>query len=709
MMMTDSIGNDAVADANNDDEEDLSTFPVDEWIQKDVLHPNPSVRHYLAYQWRTHATENQQLLLRSRRAHAGIKCSYCGNIGYFIENCPSGCINRPKTPDSDDTPPSTPKRRGGVGLLWNVPTAVHSAGNANAANSHQQPRPAKAKTNRINLASLKHGTLNEARRLENSDKPLQSFDFFHFASKGYNRTLPELTLHQVMRKLMRILKENIKRNVLKLEAVVDGSLLLPPTNSRDEPDYPQKLKRYKQYRPYFVGKLAASERKQKQYQYQGAFRPVDTLDCYFRVERPGQLGLYSVDPKAGSSMHSKVGWKSILATGDHLAISDPSMAEKIRGVEAVCGKQGEWVDLQKASMMKQNDHFEHCAFILRQEMEAEHERESKMLVARKSMSKKEMAAVWKERLSSADRLMNTITLYGFANGFDEADYLVYNLKLWKELSLERVEEGDAKVGGNHIKPATGNALLTDDGSSVASGSASISLLSLSTNATEVSTVMSTVANPYSIEEMRLNQRLRGRGRNRRPQPVVINANDESKDKMNNGEKENNKKQKQKNSGGFGIMLSQAMLHSDTHPGAEEHDLDVRDTRTEKQKLADIRKSKELKLKKKRALLKRDDRSTDSERSDSDYSGDDKSDANSKDDDDNIDGGDVDDESTSVALSIARAKREAEELKKQQEAEKLRRSLGMSGKKKAKNFVVVRKPHQSEIDNIAIAEAKEKFR
>jgi hypothetical protein len=84
MMMTDSIGNDAVADANNDDEEDLSTFPVDEWIQKDVLHPNPSVRHYLAYQWRTHATENQQLLLRSLCAFDFKKFYVCLIFAYFI-------------------------------------------------------------------------------------------------------------------------------------------------------------------------------------------------------------------------------------------------------------------------------------------------------------------------------------------------------------------------------------------------------------------------------------------------------------------------------------------------------------------------------------------------------------------------------------------------------------------------------------------------
>jgi len=63
----------------------------------------------------------------------------------------------------------------------------------------------------------------EVDSLRSSDSALQNFEFFAESAEGYGRTYPELTLHQVMRRLMRLLHERLQKNVGK--AIGHHSLL----------------------------------------------------------------------------------------------------------------------------------------------------------------------------------------------------------------------------------------------------------------------------------------------------------------------------------------------------------------------------------------------------------------------------------------------------------------------------------------------------
>lgn len=663
------------------------THVVDRYITSDVLKPNKSVRRYLAKMWDS-TDPDAQLLIRSNRAHVGIKCRCCGAIGYFQENCPNGCANRPPTPDSDDSPPPSPPPPS-VGLLWNKPK-IH----------HEVKR--NARTNRIDISKLKEETVTEAMRLELADEHLQSFDFFSAADTGYNRSLPELTLHQVMRKLMRILKAKIRNNVERLEAFVDQTLLLPSDDALDTPDFPEKLKRYKEYRTYFIDKLSKSEAVKKQHTYQGANRPIDTLDSYFRVKRPEQIDVYSIDPKAGGSMHSKVGWKSITATGDTLAVSDPKMAARIREVEELCSKQGQWVPMQKASMKRKNDHFEHCAFVLRQEMATEHAREARILAAGKAMSTKERAGVWQERLASADRLMSTLMLYGFANGFDEADYLVYNLQMWKAESQRRLNETRNNSNVEGVNSMSGSvdtipyntssrkrAAVTKGkkGSAVSGGGQDDDNETAVTAGTEASTIIESVANPYGMEIMRITNDLRERGVLRKPIKNV-------------------------KSSGYGRHFSKSLTSGqlkEEKSGDKPDSIEIQ-ANSDQVDVNDIQPAKETE--KKSELDKKDKKKKVDHGSSGDNDSGDSDDDSSvgegdEEDDDILNKADEEDEDTitsSVARSIARAKQEAEKIARQE-----RRELAKKRKEKKASFVIVHKKHQRDIDKETMAAERERFK
>ena len=81
---------------------------------------------------------------------------------------------------------------------------------------------------KADLAPCRAGSLERKEQLRESDFALGGFEFFARADEGYNRTLPELTLHQVLRRLMRLVERQLIANAEKLEAKVDVTLLHPP-------------------------------------------------------------------------------------------------------------------------------------------------------------------------------------------------------------------------------------------------------------------------------------------------------------------------------------------------------------------------------------------------------------------------------------------------------------------------------------------------
>jgi hypothetical protein len=153
------------------------------------------------------------------------------------------------------------------------------------------------------------------------------------------------------------------------------------------------------------------------------------------------LKYYKRNPKAGSSQHSKIGWKSNLAIHDQLAVSDPNALAKSIKIEEFFKKQGAWTEKQKKDMSQRNDRYEHLVTIIKNELAAEHSREAKELeglVESKKVGKRAQMDVWLERLDSIDKLMFVLKEYDIVGALDEADLLVYQVDKWSEIMKKQM-------------------------------------------------------------------------------------------------------------------------------------------------------------------------------------------------------------------------------------------------------------------------------
>lgn len=174
--------------------------------QRDVMNPTKGMRKLMGKDW-VKLSEQQKMLLRAKRSKMGIKCPICGQPGYFRETCVNKCETPPGTPDSSDTPPPTPPNEPiGLGVLWNMPDEV--------GDDEEQIDT----ITKVNLDLLRPVMNEEKSRLRISDQPVGTYEFYTTADEGYSRNLPELTLHQTMRRLMRLTERLILTNVKKLES-----------------------------------------------------------------------------------------------------------------------------------------------------------------------------------------------------------------------------------------------------------------------------------------------------------------------------------------------------------------------------------------------------------------------------------------------------------------------------------------------------------
>ena len=78
-----------------------------------------------------------------------------------------------------------------------------------------------------------------------------------------------------------------------------------------------------------------------------------------------------------------------------------------------------------------NDRFEHLVVVIRDEINAEHARETALLTASAHSTKQEQMVVWQQRFASVDRIARTLEAYGLTGGLDEADFLTYSLHQWR--------------------------------------------------------------------------------------------------------------------------------------------------------------------------------------------------------------------------------------------------------------------------------------
>lgn len=158
----------------------------------------------------------------------------------------------------------------------------------------------------------------EISRLKAADKSTKGIGFYHTAEEGYSRNLSELTLHQVMRRLMRLVDTELRKNIIKLESAVDSTLLIPPSEKKLDSFYPDSLNKYPEYKDYYY-KKEASKPTHHSHQFQGSLRPADDLDAIFRGGGDS-ASLYTRNPDAGGSLHSKVSMYAFIYTCVHIFI-----------------------------------------------------------------------------------------------------------------------------------------------------------------------------------------------------------------------------------------------------------------------------------------------------------------------------------------------------------------------------------------------------
>lgn len=433
-------------------------------------YPNKTTRKLLAVEWKT-LDDEKKLVLRAARSKRGIRCDICGTVGYFRENCPNGCTSPPKTPDSlASTPPVSARKEEppspAVGVFWGTESGAVKAG---VQKSFYQAKQ------KVDVNIVRPQAMETLSTLRSNDQSLGSFAFFTRADNAYATDYAELTLHQVMRRMMRLLEKQLRENVQNLTASFDTTLLHPPADKVGDTFYPPEMAKNQEYQDYFIKKTLKNDRKLK-YKNQASLRPIDDLDSIFRGGNLRDDHLYTVKPNAGESMHAKNTWKSVLARNDTLANSDPALVRKQEELDKLFKDQSQWISSQQKSMGFRNDRFEHVVHILQTELKKEHARDAKILQGVGKRGRKEaMMEVWTERLASVDQLTLLLKNYRFTAGLEEADFLIYCLNKWKEVSAKALQAnagsegavskgkdvGKAKSSGKDLVAASTNPYFPD--------------------------------------------------------------------------------------------------------------------------------------------------------------------------------------------------------------------------------------------------------
>ncbi len=208
-------------------------------------------------------------VLRAQRARRGMVCDVCNNVGYFREICPNDCKNKystpPPTPDSDEEREARRRKRRGlpskeeeenqantqtVGSLWTQEfTYENTVEEIEALEKEEEDKRVKKSKGVKNIDIVARRLMyREKDRLEEADKEVERHEFFTEGKEGYNRSLPELTLHQFLRKLMRFLKDKLIKNAERLESSKDVTLLHPPNLSKEDEGIPSEILNNKEYR-----------------------------------------------------------------------------------------------------------------------------------------------------------------------------------------------------------------------------------------------------------------------------------------------------------------------------------------------------------------------------------------------------------------------------------------------------------------------------
>ena len=373
---------------------------------------NETIIKKLCQKW-LRLSEDERAKVRSVRARQGISCGICGKIGYFTQICPC------QTPSSTEVATSK---------SGNPPVAVFW-GSSN-----------QIKTVDIGEASIL--AKKEKERLEVTDKKARSYDYFQNVGESYHSNIADLTLFQVLRKLIRYVHELLLKNAVHLESKYDRTILMPPDNAFDEKGARKALMMYRDYQPFLYKKEAKQE-----------------------VAQKGKASKQLTAEKAcNGSIYSNSGWRSTISIDDSDALS---LAEPRSS--SLPPPRATWHSLQAERMRHHNDGFEHLVHIVGCELKSEHLREGRLLTCPSSERSAIESKIWCERFDAADRIIQTMLIYKISSEAEDWDYFVYGLKQWKGMNRKHRRRRKA-VGSDVTRPRR-----EGDGSSV--GDQSLSLVS----------------------------------------------------------------------------------------------------------------------------------------------------------------------------------------------------------------------------------------
>lgn len=407
------------------------------------VYPNATSRKFLAEEWRR-LSPDDQLILRAARSKRGWRCDICGSNGYFREICPNQCTSPPSTPDSlaSSAPPTPPhdtcsqsitiksKESTGTGVFWGQKKFKGFRGRKKK--DPNEPVTTSHLNEKVDLTTLRPDAMHKLEELRTSDENLKH-SYYLNSDEMYSRNYAELTLQQVMRRMIRLLEKELKATIAELTASFDTSLLHPPKRVIQSTFYPKELMKFPEFREYFLKKESEVKNNNYYYKHQSSVRPVDDLDSLFRGPANSSNELFIRKSNAGESVHSKNTWKSVLSKNDLLASSDPLLAKKQADLDNMFANQSKWISLQQTSMQYQNERFEHLLFLVHNEIEKEHAREADLLSAKTKRSEKDVAMrLWQERSHSVDLLLAILQSYQFTAGLEEADFLLFCFERWQK-------------------------------------------------------------------------------------------------------------------------------------------------------------------------------------------------------------------------------------------------------------------------------------
>ena len=353
---------------------------------------NATIVKKLCEKWQA-LSEEEKTRLRSLRARQGVQFEVCGRIGYFTAICP--CQTSTDTLATNNDSPR-------INLYWGQ------------SNEFQNLEPSEA---------VLH-VPQEMIRLKQEDKELAAFSYLRDAPHAYHTSMDDLTLFQVLRKVMRLMESTLTQHVAKLESSNDPCLLIPPPSWHDDKGTRRALLEFKEYRDYLFKK----DERQPKLSLKGHLSMLEQSEA---VYRRGHSTIAQELYNPTSSVHNSVGWKSVLGNDEYDAVS---LAEQKVSSRA---PNNNWHILQGINMKNFNDSLEHLVDVIRHELKEEHHREMRLLKVDPDQKQKLQSKIWSERLDAADRIIQTLLIYKLSSGAEEADFYVYTLKKWKALHKKR--------------------------------------------------------------------------------------------------------------------------------------------------------------------------------------------------------------------------------------------------------------------------------